>query len=163
MGLITLDSRKITEKGIQPTGEVQWKFHYLWLYGLVEPKTGESFFREFSHLDGICFEQYLTWFSQKYPKDLHLIQVDNSRCHTWSELELPDNIILIFQPPYSPEVNPIERFWQEIKKSLKWELFPELDSLRRRLSKILSKFNSQLISKVTGWDFILQALSVANI
>jgi len=133
------------------------------LYGLVEPRTGENFFREFSHLDGLCFEQYLSWFAQEYPDDLHLIQVDNSRCHTWLELQLPDNVILIFQPPYSPEVNPIERLWQEIKKPLKWDFFPDLDNLRRRLSKILSKLSSQVITQVAGWDFILNALSVANI
>jgi len=120
-----------------------------------------------------------------------LIQVDNSRCHTWLDLQLPDNVILIFQlptqpefnsgwkaawsekrsdvvkmpsaPPYSPELNPIERLWQEIKKPLKWEFFPDLDDLRRRLSKILSKLSSQVITQVTGWDFILNALFVANI
>ena len=48
MGLITLWARKITEKGIQPVGIEQWCFDYFWLYGLVEPLTGESFFLEFS-------------------------------------------------------------------------------------------------------------------
>jgi putative transposase len=98
-----------------------------------------------------------------------------------SELELPENVILIFQlptqpefnsgwkaavpsaPPYSPEVNPIERFWQEIKKALKWELFPDLEELRKRLSSTLSKLSSQAIAQVTGWNFILDALFVANI
>ena len=71
----------------------------------MEPRTGDHFFREFSHLDGLCFEQYLSWFAQQYPDDLHLIQVDNSRCHTWLELELPDHVILIFQLPTQPEFN----------------------------------------------------------
>ena len=42
-------------------------------------------------------------------------------------LAIPENIIFLFQPPYSPEVNPIERLWLEIKKDLKWEIFDDLD------------------------------------
>ena len=156
-------ARKLTAKGIQPVGIEQWCFDYLWLYGLVEPQTGESFFAEFSHVDGVCFEQYLKWFSQKYPRELHILQLDNGRLHTWSELEVPENIILLFQPPYSPQVNPIERLWKEIKKRLKWELFENLDSLRNKLSQVLSGLSEQEISSVTGWDFILNALSVVKI
>lgn len=130
---------------------------------MVEPQTGESFFAEFSHVDGVCFQQYLKWFSEKYPEELHLIQVDNGRLHTWSELKIPENVILLFQPPYSPQVNPIERLWKEIKKQLKWQLFENLDDLRNRLLIVLQQLTPQTIKSVTGWDFILEALSVANI
>ena len=135
----------------------------MWLYGLVEPQTGESFFAEFSHVDGVCFQEYLNWFAQEYPQELHLIQLDNGRLHTWSELELPDNVILLFQPPYSPQVNPIERLWKELKKALKWELFDNLEELRRKLSRVLLELTPSTVASVTGWDFILEALSVANI
>ena len=130
---------------------------------MVEPQTGESFFAEFSHVDGVCFQEYLNWFAQEYPQELHLIQLDNGRLHTWSELELPDNVILLFQPPYSPQVNPIERLWKELKKALKWELFDNLEELRRKLSRVLLELTPSTVASVTGWDFILEALSVANI
>ena len=91
-------------------GLYQWLFKYLWLYGLVEPKTGNSFFYEFSHLDTPCFEKFLELFSQQYPDEVHIIQLDNGRGHLGLDLSIPDNIILLFQPPYCPEVNPIERF-----------------------------------------------------
>jgi putative transposase len=70
---------------------------------------------------------------------------------------------LLFQPPYSPQVNPIERFWKEIKKQLKWELFENLEELRNKLFQVLSELTPLTIASVTGWDFILAALSVANI
>jgi len=181
LGLITLWARKLTGKGIQPIGTEQWCFDYFWLYGLIEPKTGESFFAEFSPVDGICFQEYLRWFSARYPNDLHMIQVDNGRLHTWSELEIPENIILLFQlptqpefnsgwnaavhsaPPYCPQVNPIERLWKEIKKQLKWELFDHLDELRKKLAQVLSNLTPSVVASVTGWDFILEALFVAGI
>jgi hypothetical protein len=44
MGLHTIQRRKLTGRGIKPQGKMQWDFIYLWLYGAVEPLTGESFF-----------------------------------------------------------------------------------------------------------------------
>lgn len=73
------------------------------MYGLVEPKTGESFFREISHLDNECFQVFLHDFSQTYPQELHIIQLDNGSFHTTPKLEVPENIILLFQPAHCPE------------------------------------------------------------
>ena len=66
-------------------------------------------------------------------------------------------------PPYSPQVNPIERLWKEIKKHIKWELFDNLEELRDKLSKVLLELSPSTVASVTGWDFIFEALSVANI
>ena len=69
----------------------------------------------------------------------------------------------MFQPPYSPQVNTIERLWKEIKKELKWQWFDKLEQLREKLFQVLSKITPETIASVTGWDFILEDLSVANI
>ena len=163
MGLHTIKRRKITGKGIKPKGIVQWDFVYLWMYGLVEPLTGESFFYEFSHLDTICFEKFLELFAKKYPKDLHIIQLDNGGFHSSLNLNIPENVILLFQPAYSPEVNPIERLWKYIKEQLKWQTFDNLEELREAVEKSLGKLSKEIVASLTGWKFILDALSVADI
>ncbi len=48
--------------------------------------------------DSICFEKYLELFAQEYPDDLHIIQLDNGQLHKASELTIPENIVLLFQP-----------------------------------------------------------------
>ena len=149
--------------GIKPIGKHQWLFKYLWLYGLIEPQTGESFFYEFSHLDTVCMEKYLELFAQKYPDDLHIIQLDNGPLHQSLNMSIPENIIFLFQPPYSPELNPIERLWLEIKRKLKWEIFENLDELRKRLTSIITGLTSQTIESLGGWDVILKALLKAGI
>ena len=158
MGLHTMRGRLLTLKGVKPKGKVQWDFQALWLYGLVEPLTGESFFYEFCHLDTVCFEKFLELFAQAYPDDVHIIQLDNGGCHQALSLSLPDNVILLFQPSHCPEVNPIERLWSEIKKSLKWEWFTNLDELRLGLQKALQNLTEALIISVTGYKFIIDAL-----
>jgi transposase/DNA-binding transcriptional ArsR family regulator len=163
MGLHTMRGRLLTLTGVKPKGKVQWKFQALWLYGLVEPLTGESFFYEFCHLDTVCFEKFLELFSQAHPEDIHIIQLDNGGCHQANDLSLPENVILLFQPSHCPEVNPIERLWEEIKKSLKWELFTSLEQLRLAIRKVLQDLNQTLITSVTGWTFIIKALGLAGI
>lgn len=163
IGLMTLTGRKITLPGIKPIGIEQWKFDYLWLYGLVEPFSGESFFYEFSHLDSICFEKYLELFSAQFPSDFHVIQLDNGAFHQSLNLSIPENIVFLFQPPYSPQVNPIERFWKDLKKAFKWEIFFDLEDLRETLDKRLKQMTPNVIASLTGWQFIQDALFVANI
>jgi transposase len=129
----------------------------------VEPQTGESFFYEFSHLDTECFEEFLKQFSQQYPQDIHIWQLDNGSFHKAKRLKVPDNILLLFQPSHCPELNPIERLWEHLKGLLSWALFSNLDALRVQARKHLNSFNQELVNSLAGWDYILQAVSVAAI
>jgi hypothetical protein len=70
-----------------------------------------EFFYKFTDLDTVCLEKFLELFASRYPLDLHIIQVDNVGFHNSLNLSIPENVILLFQPAYSPEVNPIERLW----------------------------------------------------
>ena len=163
MGLHTIKRRKLTGSGIKPQEKVQWDFIYLWLYGAVEPLTGEGFFYEFTHLDTVCFEKFLELFASKYPLDLHMIQVDNGGFHNSLNLSIPENVILLFQPAYSPEVNPIERLWGYIKEQLKWLRFERIEELRSVVQKELKNLTKEVITSLTGWEFILAAISVAGL
>ena len=111
----------------------------------------------------MCFEAFLDLFSQAYPEDLHIIQLDNGGFHNSLNLNLPDNVILLFQPAYRPEVNPIERLWEYFKEQLKWQTFDNLQDLREAVKKTLDNLIPKIIVSLTGWQFILEALSVAGI
>lgn len=126
LGLRTIQRRKLTLRGVKPLGILQLRREKYYVYGVVEPKTGESFFREISHLDTECFQEFINEFSRSYPKDLHIIQLDNGSFHTTPKLKVPENIILLFQPAHCPELNPIER--------------PEAERLRLRFGNTLKGF-----------------------
>jgi putative transposase len=107
--------------------------------------------------------EILELFASKYPLDLHIIQVDNGGFHNSLNLSIPENVILLFQPAYSPEVNPIERLWGYIKEQLKWLRFEQIEELRAALQKELEKLTNEVIASLTGWKFILEAISVARL
>lgn len=144
-------------------GDWQWQFKAFWLYGAVEPLTGESFFWQFSHVDTECFQQFLNEFAACNHDSLNILQVDNGLFHKAKKLQVPENIILLFQPPHSPELNPIERVWEHLKHDLKWELFENLEHLRAKVAELLAQLTREVVASLTGYDFILNALSVANI
>lgn len=163
LGLKTIQHRKLTAFGVKPIGIGQWERQNYYLYGVVEPKTGNRFFYEFSHLDTECFQEFLRLFSQAYPEELHILQMDNGSFHKSQQLRVPENVVLLFQPSHCPELNPIERLWEYLKSFLSWQLFTNLDELRAKVRKILDSLTRQAIASLSEWGFILQALSVAGI
>ena len=160
LGVRTISGRKITLKGVKPKQIKQWSYKYYYVYGLIEPVGGRSFFFEFSHLNGDCFEIYLEKFAEEYPNEIHIIQLDNAPFHTVQDLEVPANIILLFQPPYCPELNPIERLWEYIKYYLKSQIFIDLDELKTKVANILNCLSQEIIRSLAGWEYILEALSI---
>ena len=96
-------SQSLSRLGVSPCPDTTF-------FGAVEPITGESFFLEMPWLNGVCFQYSLTLFQTR----LNILVLDNGSFHYAKSLKLPDNIALIFLPPYSPELNPIERLWQDI-------------------------------------------------
>ncbi|HEY9296471.1 MAG TPA: transposase [Phormidium sp.] len=111
----------------------------------------------------MCFEKFIELFASEYPEDLHIIQVDDGGFHNSLNLSIPENVILLFQPAYSPEVNPIEKLWGYVKEQLKWLRFDQIEELRIALQKELKKLSWEVVASLTGWEFILDALSVAGL
>ncbi|HJW28563.1 MAG TPA: IS630 family transposase [Saprospiraceae bacterium] len=163
LGLKTITRRLLTLPGVKPVGPIQWQFEAFYLYGAVEPITGESCFLEFSHLDSVCFQAFLNEFSQTYVNSLNILQLDNGSPHLAKNLTIPNNVILLFQPSYSPDVNPIERVWQSVKDKLSWLTVATLDELRRELDVVLNSLTAECIASLTGYDFILSALKKARL
>lgn len=108
-GLKTITRRRLTLQKVKPIVKVQWPFKAFYLYGLVEPLTGVLIIKDYDQVNTENFQQFLNNVSQKYPKDFHVIQVDNASFHRAKSLITPDNVMLLYQPPYSPQVNSSER------------------------------------------------------
>ncbi|GGA54571.1 hypothetical protein CYANOKiyG1_74920 [Okeania sp. KiyG1] len=102
-------------------------------------------------------ELFLELFAEQFKDEIHIIQLDNGGLHKALNLNLPENIILLFQPPYSPQINPIERLWQYIKEDFKWINFDSIEELQNALTKSLNKLTQKVISQITGWEFIINA------
>lgn len=74
---------------------MQWVCEGFWLLVVVEPLTGEQFFYEFSHLDSLCFQRFITLFAQQHPQEFHIWHLDRARltrCQAITTTEKPSTI-----------------------------------------------------------------------
>jgi len=161
VGLKTLTGIVITASGVKPTVEVKWPRDNFWIYGAIEPLTGDPRLDEYPKLDGECFQQFLDWLSMQLGSDYAILQLDQAPAHTSSAISWPENIIPLFQPPSDPELNPIERLWQLLKKTLKNQLFSLLQALRDRIQEIFDQLTLEQVISISSYNFILEALFYA--
>jgi transposase len=157
-GLMPVIRRRITAYGTKPIQLVQFQFESYYIYGAVEPLTGDSFFLEMPWLNSGCFQVFLNEFSAFYRNDFNILLLDNSSTHKAAGLIIPDNIALLFLPPYSPELNPIERLWQYIKSKIILSLLESLEALKQNVADELAKCTDSVIASLTGYSYIIDAV-----
>ncbi len=78
---------------------------------------------------------FLRQISKKYAEDYILMVVDGASSHKGEMLKVPDNMAILCLPPYSPELNPAEHLWDELRENSA-STAPKIRRLgvRRRLS-----------------------------
>ena len=68
-----------------------------------------------------------------------------------SQMEVFLDIVLFHIPPYTPEMNPIEQIWKEIRKrGFRNEIFATLEKVVDRLCDTICSLNHEIISSITG-------------
>ena len=68
--------------------------------------------------DTECFQIFINTVAKRYSREMILMFVDGAGNHGSDQLVLPSNIILHPLPPYSPELNPQENIWDEIREKI---------------------------------------------
>ena len=157
-GLKTLTRRRLTLKKVKPLVKVQWQFKAFYLYGVVEPLTGECMIQPYDRVNTKNFQQFLNDFSQQYSTDFHVIQTDNARFHCGDELIMPDNVMLLYQPPHSPQVNSAEQLWDWAKGEIANQIFPNIAVLKNTLNQLFLSQPKAFFASLTRRNFIFDAL-----
>lgn len=157
-GLLPIVRHRITARGVQPLVPATYCFENLYLYGAVEPLTGQSFFLELPTLNAAHFQLFLDHFAAADPTAFHLLLLDNGAFHKAQALRLPANIGLLFFPPYTPELNPIERLWRDLKDWLASYHPTTLEELSVLLSTRLRQYTPAALRSLTGFPYLLSAL-----
>lgn len=129
---------------------------YRYAYGAVEPLTGESVFLVMPYSNSDCMNVFLLELSKQYSDDLILLACDRAAWHTSGRLNIPANIRLFFLPPATPEMNPIEQIWKEIRKrGFKNEIFKTLNHVIDRLCDAICSLTIDTVKSITGRDWII--------
>lgn len=149
--------KRITAKGVRPLISSEIKREYYYLFGMIEPLTGKDFMLELPNLDTEMMQIFLDEFAKIDRESLHLVLIDNASSHTTEKLKVAENIVFIFLPANAPELNPIERFWKELKDWLSDYEPQTLTEARKLVSQGLQSFSEQAISSITSFEYLMTA------
>ena len=93
--------------------------------------------------------EFLKRLSREFKEDYLILIMDNAVWHKSKTLNIPENIELMFIPPYIPELNPIEQIWKEIReKVFANEVFPTLEHVIDRLCETINTLTNEVVKSI---------------
>jgi transposase len=159
IGLFTRNGKALTAKGIKPISPYYHKYESTYLFGAFSPINGASLILELPRCNTDNFELFLDHLSSMDKEEYQVLFLDNGAFHKAKRLIIPDNVGLIFLPPYSPELNPAEKVWWTIKRELNNKAFKTMEELQTAVDTIIKKLiTPDSIKSITGYEIYLSSI-----
>jgi len=103
---------------------------------------------------------FLAELSARYPNHFLLVIYDGAPCHSKGVLNVPENMMLVKLPPYSPNLNPSENNWDDMREKFFQNLvFDSLQAVEDMLVTACNFYeqNPHIIRSMTNWNWITKS------
>ena len=156
-GLISNFRRSWSKVGERTVIDSQQSFDNRYLFSAVSPLSGNSF-----HLTGIdgfdseATHTFLLELKKEHPDKTVIVVWDNAPCHRPKvHREIP-GLIVLFLPPYSPELNPAERFFEELRKATANTIFKTIEEQEKAIEEKLNALadDTDAMKQLLGYEWI---------
>lgn len=151
--------------GVRPEITMKLTRQYLYAYSAVSPVDGRMVSLVLPFANTEAMSAFLREISLVFPRHYVVLHMDQAGWHKSANLEIPKNIRIEFLPPYSPQLNPAEHVWDEIReKWFKNKYFETLEQVEEQLCKGLKDLEDkpEIVAGITGFPWILNAISGGN-
>ncbi len=138
LGLLPVVRRVWAPRGQRPIARVRRQYQWLYVYGFVRPRTGQTWWSLLPTVSAEAFSLALAAFAkdeQIGPLRRAVLVLDQAGWHTTKRLTVPEGIHFAFLPPYSPELQPAERLWGLVDEPVANRSFDDLDELEAVLAE----------------------------
>ena len=137
-GRISDPRRCWSPSGYRPTIGTQMIREYIYVFGAVSPLDGCHDSLVLPRANTEAMSIFLAEVSHRHQSEHIVMFMDQAGWHTSKALRIPKNIELAFLPPYSPELNPQEQIWDELReKFFVNKTFKSLDAVTDSAAKAL--------------------------
>ena len=126
-------TRQWAPRGTRPTAWRQTQYEYLYVFGAARPQTGQTVGLLAPYLNTDTVTAFFRQFEQEVDPQVQVFMIwDQAGFHTSDKVRIPPNVTLIPLPPYSPQLNPIEKLWQYLRQHY-WSnrVYKNYDHLRQ--------------------------------
>jgi transposase len=144
--------------GLRPEVPAQIVREYTYLFGAVSPQDGVLDTLILPEVHAEAMSLFLAEVAQRHPRDYILMVLDGAGWHRAHDLVVPNHMRLVFLPPYSPELNPAEHVWEEIRE--KWFpnlVFQSLEAVEDRLAEAALDLENHpdLVASIAGFEWVV--------
>lgn len=157
-GTRTHCKRRWTVQGDRPKCPMKLGYEWGYLYVAICPYDGDIFSMFCTNLDKECFNIFMdgleAHLEEKYGKQEVLLIGDGASAHTAHDWDARQNVDWVRQPTACPEVNPVERFFEEIRKQTDG-LFHTKEQVEDRVGTIVERYQNdpEAVSKLTLFPY----------
>jgi len=150
---------------LRPVVHNGYERQFTYVYGSVSPLQGELDWSLSDKMNTPQMAAFLAQVSQAHPQEFMVMVLDGASSHKTKALVVPENIRLIRLPGYSPELNPAEHIWDEVRE----KAFPNLvldqmvlviERLKTGLSALAA--DPDRVRSITAWPWIVSLILKAN-
>jgi transposase len=148
-------------KPLRPMCQAMVTQEYIYAYAAVSVADGDLDTLILPHVNGACMQIFLDEVAARHPHERLVMVLDGAGWHQSESLQLPPNLRLLRLPPYSPELNPVEHLWDELReKRFHNRVFDSLDALEDHLATALRdlELDHQRVRSIVAWPWIMDAL-----
>jgi putative transposase len=143
--------------GVRPEVTTQIVREYEYAFAALSPHDGTLDTLVLPTVHAEAMSVFLAEVSQRHPHELILLVLDGAGWHKAKRLLLPANMRLVFLPPWSPQLNPVEHLWDEVRE--KWfgnRVFASLSAVEEQLITALKTLeeDSPRVASLAGFDWI---------
>ena len=149
----------------RPVVDNGYERQFVYVYGAVSPIQGQLDWMICPDMNTARMNEFLAQVSNAHAKEFIVMVVDGASSHKSRDLEIPENIRFHRLPGYSPELNPQEHVWDELReKEFPNRVFESMDGVIAQLKAGLPRLaaNASGLRSLTAWPWIVSINLIAN-
>ena len=118
---------------------------WTYIFGAICPKKGKGAGLVLPYCDTEAMQEHLAEISNAVDPGAHAVLIlDQAGWHVTPKLKVPDNITLMFLPPRSPELNPVENVWHFMRDNwLSNRVFKDYEDIVDQCSRAWNRLVDQ--------------------
>lgn len=124
---------------------------------------GDLFFTTAPQVNTFYFEFMLRELSLHEPETMKFIFLDKAGYHRAKDLQVPGNVRLVYLPSSNPELNPVERFWKDMKDKVAFNNFKDEQELETWIEQTVRSYTKEQVASLTRYPYIKDAVGEAMV
>ena len=160
-GLMTNEKRSWNKKGERTRLPNQMEYANRYIYSAISPIDGDSFhIIGFSDANSETTNVFLNEFQKNYPDTHNIIIWDIAPFHKSKILYEKENLTILPLPSYGQELNPVERFFGELRKATANKIHKDINEIEQLLENEVINWikDKERMKKLTYWKYIKEQI-----